>query len=306
MKNLLKAIILLLALAPMGAWAQATDYDANLLRPGTKAPDFKIISARTGDTLTLANMLKQPLYILIDFWASWCPDCRRDVPQLKDLAKAYGNYGLSVLGVSFDTDSAAWKRYIRKEKLDWVHGSELKKWKHGTTIDSLYHVTWIPTMYLVDPDGTVAFATVSIEKMRHAIDSLAAAGAVTKNMMPAYGNDGEGNYGSVVDYFEANLHYPETARLLEVEGKVMVNFFVEEDGSVGEATIKGTPEFVVPKKSKRIKDEAQWRKAVEAAKGALEGEALRVVRQMPDWKPAIINGRKARVRMTLPVRFALK
>lgn len=78
------------------------------------------------------------------------------------------------------------------------------------------------------------------------------------------------------------LHYPEDAVRLGIQGQVIVEFIVEKDGTVTNV------------------------RAVKAADPDLAEEALKVVSVSPKWKPALLNGEKVRVRMTVPVEFRLK
>lgn len=299
MRLLYKILFSLVILLPSAAMAQTVDYDANLLKAGTKAPDFKLMSINGTDSISLSNMQRQPLYVLIDFWASWCPDCRRDIPQLRKLLKKYDGYGITCLGISFDTDSAAWKRCVEKNKMDWVHASELKKWKKITTIDRLYNVDWIPSMYLIDPDGNVLYATIDIKRMGQKIDSLVSGGSIQKNIMPEFS-------GSIMEFLRANLQYPPEAEMLQVEGRVVVDFVNDDDGNAVEPAISKRTTFMVPENKDEAVSSEQYMTNVRLAEEALEREALRVVRLMPQWKPATINGRKTRVWMSLPVSFRLK
>ena len=82
-------------------------------------------------------------------------------------------------------------------------------------------------------------------------------------------------------YLLQNIHYPEAAQRAGVEGKVMVQFFVETDGSITESN-------VVQRLSKECDE-----------------EALRVVNAMPRWKPGRNEGQPVRVSFLLPIRFKL-
>ena len=143
-------------------------YATELLKPGVTAPDFTL-GTHDGKSVRLSDFKGK--YVVLDFWATWCPDCRADVPRLKEIHKAYASDSVAFLSVSFDTDKDKWTSYIRDNGMDWAHGSELKKWKE-TTVSSLYYVKWIPSIYLIGPDGKVILGTVVLDKIEAALEGL--------------------------------------------------------------------------------------------------------------------------------------
>ncbi len=143
-------------------------YATELLKPGASAPDFTI-GTPDGKSVRLSDFKGK--YVVLDFWATWCPDCRADVPRLKEIHKAYASDSVAFLSVSFDTDKDKWTSYIRDNEMDWAHGSELKKWKE-TTVSSLYRVKWILSIYLIGPDGKVILGTVVLDKIEAALKRL--------------------------------------------------------------------------------------------------------------------------------------
>ena len=161
----------LLALLAMATMAKAQDlyskYATRLLKAGTEAPDMAIGTSSSGDTLRLSSLRGQ--YVLIHFWASWCPDCRRETPALKRIYAQYATRGLQMVGVSYDTNRESWQKYVSDNAMAWTQYSELRKWKKETTTDRLYHIDWIPTLYLIGPDGRVALSTVMIDKVEQAL-----------------------------------------------------------------------------------------------------------------------------------------
>ncbi|MBP9984636.1 MAG: TlpA family protein disulfide reductase, partial [Prevotella sp.] len=81
---------------------------------------------------------------LVDFWASWCVPCRKEIPNLKNIYAANSKKGLEIISVSIDKNEAAWKKALEKEKLPWPNGID----KSG--VDDLYHVQAIPAIFIVD------------------------------------------------------------------------------------------------------------------------------------------------------------
>jgi len=142
-------------------------YATELLKVGTVAPDFSIPDA-DGKIVKLSDYKGK--WVVIDFWASWCRDCRADIPAMKE---AFSKYGTKVvfLGVSFDDDREAWTKTVSQQGLGWTQVSELKKMKE-TVVAPLYKIGWIPTMYVIDPQGKVALATVMVGKMTAKLEEV--------------------------------------------------------------------------------------------------------------------------------------
>lgn len=172
MKTLkLMAFAFAMAFAPLcGAVAQSADtavvdddakYATELIKPGEAAPDFALPTL-DGKTVKLSDYRGK--YVVIDFWASWCPDCRRDIPNVKAMYDTYAQRGIVFLGVSFDVKKESLEKAIADYGIKYTQVSELKKWKE-TEISKNYHINWIPAMYLINPEGKVVKATVMSEKI---------------------------------------------------------------------------------------------------------------------------------------------
>lgn len=167
-KRFLTLAALTLALT-LNAAAQDADarYAKDMLKPGTAAPGFTL-AAPDGTKHSLASL--KGSYVVLDFWASWCPDCRKDIPELKRLHDEYGR-NVKFVSVSFDDKKENWTNCIKQNGMDWLHLSELKKWKQ-TDISRRYNVKWIPAMYVIDRDGGIILSTVMIEKVAAKLKEL--------------------------------------------------------------------------------------------------------------------------------------
>lgn len=143
-------------------------YAQKLLKPGTVAPDF-ILPMMNNYKVQLSEFKGK--YVLLDFWATWCPDCRKDIPAVKEL---YDKYGSKVvfIGVSFDVDHNRWTKYVVDNGMKWRQVSELKKMRDAE-ISKAYGVEWIPSMTLIGPDGKVVLSTVVLERMAKTLADIA-------------------------------------------------------------------------------------------------------------------------------------
>ena len=171
MKKLIMGVLMLLGLTT-NAMAEDLDswYAQSLLKVGTQAPNFELPTPE-GKKVQLSDFKGK--YVLIDFWASWCPDCRRISPNVEAIAKEYQGKDLAVLAVSFDIDKEAWVKYINRNgaPVNEVHVSELKKMKESA-VAKAFGVQWIPSLYLLDKDGKVLLATVEVSKVEAMVKTL--------------------------------------------------------------------------------------------------------------------------------------
>ncbi len=120
------------------------------LDPGAKAPEIALPNPE-GDTILLSSLQGQ--YVLLDFWASWCPPCRKENPNLVRLYHKHKDQGFEIYQVSLDRSRKEWLRGIREDNLDWVHVSDLQFW--NSSVVPIYNIQGIPTNYLLDPEGKI-------------------------------------------------------------------------------------------------------------------------------------------------------
>ena len=90
---------------------------------------------------------------IIDFWASWCPPCRKENPNMVALYKKYHDKGLNIIGVSLDKTADKWKEAIQKDGLPWAQVSNLMFWDEP--IAKTYGVEQIPAPFVLDATGKV-------------------------------------------------------------------------------------------------------------------------------------------------------
>ncbi|MDE5675183.1 MAG: TlpA family protein disulfide reductase [Muribaculaceae bacterium] len=141
----LTTLLLLFAENETGVFAQNKAPQA-----GEMAPDFTLATP-LGDSISLSDYRGK--YVLIDFWASWCRDCRKENPAVVELNRKYAGDKFAIIGVSMDKDKEAWLKAIEKDGLTWTQVSELKGWQSVPA--PAYEIKWIPTNFLIGPDGKV-------------------------------------------------------------------------------------------------------------------------------------------------------
>ena len=117
--------------------------------------------------------LKQSLgkVTLIDFWASWCPPCRKANPKLVTLYDKFHSKGFNILSVSLDDDATKWKEAIAKDKLTWTQISNLKVMEENPIVKQ-YGVKLIPTTFLLDASGKIVGIDLPQDELEAKIEAL--------------------------------------------------------------------------------------------------------------------------------------
>lgn len=134
---------------------------------GGTAPNIELPTPQ-GNMLSLYSLRGH--IVLLDFWASWCGPCLREVPNVKKIYDKYHSKGLEILGVSLDDKQKAWVNAIQNKELNWKHVSSLKGW--DCPVAKLYNVTGIPRMYIIDENGTIIAQDLRGEALTKKMDEL--------------------------------------------------------------------------------------------------------------------------------------
>ncbi|HML70348.1 MAG TPA: TlpA disulfide reductase family protein [Macellibacteroides fermentans] len=136
---------------------------------GQKFTDFEMADME-GNMHKLSEYVGQGKIVLIDFWASWCPPCRKEMPALVELYKKYNKKGFEIVGVSLDKDKDAWVEGVKNMHMEWKQLSDLKFWESEGA--ALYGVNSIPHTVLVDKDGTILAKNLHGEELNTKLAEL--------------------------------------------------------------------------------------------------------------------------------------
>lgn len=115
---------------------------------GTSIANFGL-KDKDGKTLNAKDIVAGKKYILVDFWASWCGPCRKEIPNLKTAYTEYSNKGFEILSISIDKDEKAWQKALGQENMQWPNLYDDDK------VSKAFNVKTIPATYLVDSKGVI-------------------------------------------------------------------------------------------------------------------------------------------------------
>lgn len=117
---------------------------------GSRMPDFCIPGIQ-GKEICLKDYRGK--YVLLDFWASWCGPCRREMPNVVNLYKSSKGMKFEIIGISLDSQEKPWKKAVEEMKMTWPQGCDLRGWNSEVARKCNIHA--IPATVLLDPEGKV-------------------------------------------------------------------------------------------------------------------------------------------------------
>ena len=145
-----------------------SQYATEMLKPGVAAPDFALNDIN-GKQVKLSDFRGKTVVLI--FWASWCPDCRAEVPLIKEMYAAANLRKVAFVSVSFDRKEEAFRSYVTENELPGVQLFDAAG-KKDSAVSASFHVRWIPAIYLIGPDGKVQLGTVVADKVARALKGI--------------------------------------------------------------------------------------------------------------------------------------
>lgn len=145
---------------------------ARFLKIGSEAPDI-VLPGVDGKQMHLSDFRGR--YILLDFWASWCGPCRKEIPYLIQLFNETQEKRekLTLISFSIDNKEDAWKKAITDRGMNlegWIHASDLKGWQSPEA--QMFGVEAVPRTVLINPEGKVVAFDLRGEEMVRRVKQL--------------------------------------------------------------------------------------------------------------------------------------
>lgn len=127
--------------------------------PGKPYKDFQGENA-SGQPLALSSFVNGKDYVLVDFWASWCPYCVNEMPEIAELYKEWNGKGLQIVGVAVRDLPEDTKAAVEKFNITWpvIYNAQRKPY-------DLYGISGIPEHILIDPNGTIVLRGETIPQI---------------------------------------------------------------------------------------------------------------------------------------------
>lgn len=129
--------------------------DANVLRTGDKIPDFALNNL-DGETVRFSDLRGQ--VVVLNFWATWCPPCRREMPLLENVYQRHGDRGLAIVGVALDEPADVVTRFVDSMGITypiWVDDDNADALDRTLDIYNQFGETGLPTTLFVGADGAI-------------------------------------------------------------------------------------------------------------------------------------------------------
>ncbi len=121
-----------------------------------QAADFSLLDI-TGHTWTLSNLKGK--IVLVNFWATWCPPCRKEMPDMETLYQKYKDKGLVILAIS-DEDKSKVEPFIAKNKYTYPILLD-----PGRKVNTMFTVDGIPKSFIFDRNGKLAAQAIDMRTM---------------------------------------------------------------------------------------------------------------------------------------------
>ncbi|MGG3470505.1 redoxin domain-containing protein [Neobacillus pocheonensis] len=155
MKKIIAAVVLisLLTVAIVQAMEKKTEPDSAStttaakegLAIGAKAPDFEL-KTLTGETVKLSSLKGKK--VMLNFWATWCPPCKAEMPEMEQFYKEKGK-DIVILAVNIDPQLDV-QKFIDENKITFTIPLDTEDKVNGA-----YQVLSIPTTYFIDSNGII-------------------------------------------------------------------------------------------------------------------------------------------------------
>ncbi|MBN8550492.1 MAG: TlpA family protein disulfide reductase [Deltaproteobacteria bacterium] len=132
--------------------------------PGAVAPTFSLPDS-SGHMRSLQDYLSKNKFVMLHFWATWCPTCNEEMPEVVELYRQLHASGVEFVAVSVDHDPAELRAYVNQHGLEFPVLSD-----SANTVMDQYNVSYLPTTFLLGSDGRVVARNIDIGQLPREIE----------------------------------------------------------------------------------------------------------------------------------------
>lgn len=137
------------------------------LKIGAKAPDIEIETI-DGEDVVLSQMITQ--YTLVLFWATWCENCKEEIPRIVEAVSMFKRADVDILAISIDEDEAEVKKYVKDNAIPFKVATDLLGWDGRVVSDYAVYAT--PSMFIIDKDMNIVAKPITGEQLFAVVESL--------------------------------------------------------------------------------------------------------------------------------------
>ena len=133
---------------------------------GDIAPTVTVRNTK-GEEKMLSFIHHNNRYLLLDFWASWCQPCHKEIPNLKAIYDKYHSKGLDIVGISADHNEEDWKSTLEEISQPWCNYLDINR-----QAITEYKVQYIPSIFIIDAEGHIIAEKLRGKELADFIDKL--------------------------------------------------------------------------------------------------------------------------------------
>ncbi|ARJ40161.1 thiol-disulfide oxidoreductase [Sporosarcina sp. P21c] len=145
--RLISRAALLVILAAIIIYAITSNDKVKVLAEGDMAPDFELVDLE-GNEHRLSDYKGQGVFL--NFWGTWCPPCKKEMPHMEDLYKDFEAKGVHILTVNVGEPKVKIELFRDDMNLSFP-----MLWDKNKTVMDLYNIKPLPTTFLINPEGKI-------------------------------------------------------------------------------------------------------------------------------------------------------
>lgn len=161
--------------AQSGAGFYVIGDETSGVQVGQRAPDFAggengdvRLTTLDGETVSIEAFRGRPLWVF--FWATWCPPCQQETPDIQKAWEAHRDEGLVIFGIDIQEPAEIVEEYVQTYSLTYPIGLDVT-----AEVMQTYQVFGLPTHYFIDRDGIVRdrwFGPLTLDQMEQKINLI--------------------------------------------------------------------------------------------------------------------------------------